>query len=81
MDREQTDLVSKKRMIHVWAQHFPLNKRKKQIELAVKLPNIYGRGQVYPPGNIPVNDFSYLEGVNFLFDVEQQRQIILKQDC
>lgn len=58
----------------------PINKRKKQIELAVKLPNIYGRGQVYPPGNIPVNDFSYLEGVNFLFDVEQQRQIILKQD-
>ena len=56
------------------------NKRKKQIELAVKMPNIYGKGQIYAPGSVPVNDFSYLEGVNFLFDVEQQRQITLKQD-
>jgi hypothetical protein len=57
-----------------------INKRKKQIELAVKMPNIYGKGQIYAPGSIPVNDFSYLEGINFLFDVEQQRQITLKQD-
>jgi len=57
-----------------------INKRKKQIELAVKMPSIYGRGQIYAPGSIPVNDFSYLEGVNFLFDIEKQRQLTLKQD-
>ena len=56
-----------------------INKRKKQIELAVKLPNIYGKGQIYAPGSVPVNDFSYLEGINFLFDVENQRKVTLKQ--
>ena len=55
------------------------NKRKKQIELAVKMPNIYGRGQVYEPGDIPVNDFSYLEGINFLVDIEKQRSLVLDQ--
>ena len=57
-----------------------INKRRKQIELAVKIPNIYGRGQVYAPGEVPVNDFSYLEGINFMLDLGSQRQITLKQD-
>jgi len=57
-----------------------LNKRKKQIELAVKVPVLYGKGPVYNPGEIPVNDFSYLEGSNFLMDVEQQRKLVIKQD-
>ena len=63
------------------ASHFlaKSNKRKKQIELAVKLPNIYGKGQLYEPGSVPVNDFSYLNGINFLMDIEQQRKIVLNQ--
>ena len=56
------------------------NKRKKQIELAVKMPAMYGKGQVYAPGKVPVNDFSYLEGINFLVDLDKQRLITLKQD-
>mgnify|MGYP000029217280 CR=1 FL=1 len=56
------------------------NKRKKQIELAVKVPVLYGAGPVYEPGQIPVNDFSYLEGSNFLLDVKDQRQLIITQD-
>ena len=56
------------------------NKRKKQIELAVKMPAMYGRGNTYAPGKVPVNDFSYLEGINFLVDLDKQRQITLKQD-
>ena len=56
------------------------NKRKKQIELAVKIPVLYGAGPVYEPGGIPVNDFSYLEGSNFLLDVKDQRQLIITQD-
>jgi hypothetical protein len=63
------------------ASHFKTksDKRRKQIELAVKMPNIYGRGQLYEPGHIPVNDFSYLAGINFLMDIEQQRKIVLDQ--
>jgi hypothetical protein len=63
------------------ASHFlaKINKRKKQIELAVKLPIIYGKGTLYAPGQIPVNDFSYLEGINFQFDINRQKSLVLSQ--
>ena len=63
------------------ATHFlsKINKRKKQIELAVKMPVWHGRGQVYAAGEVPVNDFSYLEGINFMMDISQQRKITLDQ--
>lgn len=54
-------------------------KRKKQIELAVKIPTLYGRTAPYAPGEVPVNDFSYLEGINFLIDIEKQRRISISQ--
>ena len=57
-----------------------INKRKKQIELAVKVPNILGRGAKYLPGEVPINDFSYLEGTNFLMDIQDQRNIVLNQE-
>lgn len=57
-----------------------LNNRKKQIELAVKAPVLYGKGPVYSPGNIPINDFSYLEGTNFMLGVEDQRKLVIRQD-
>lgn len=56
-----------------------INKRKKQIELAVKVPAFLGKGPQFTPGNIPVNDFSYLAGSNFLVDIENQRSIVLDQ--
>tara|TARA_R100001443_G_scaffold36998_3_gene50786 strand:+ start:5998 stop:8595 length:2598 start_codon:yes stop_codon:yes gene_type:complete len=56
-----------------------INKRKKQIELAVKIPTFLGKGPQYTPGNVPVNDFSYLAGSNFLVDIENQRKITLDQ--
>ena len=56
-----------------------INKRKKQIELAVKLPALYRNEFYFQPGEIPINDFSYLEGINFLVDVEKQRSIVLNQ--
>lgn len=56
-----------------------INKRKKQIELAVKLPAIYGTGNSAVAGRVPVNDFSYLQGINFLVDIDKQRQITLNQ--
>jgi len=52
-----------------------VNKRKKQIELAIRLGN--GR---YTIGNVPINDFSYLEGTNLFFDIQKQRELVLDQD-
>lgn len=57
-----------------------INKRKKQIELAVKVPVSYGKGTLFTAGNIPVNDFSYLEGINFRLDLEKQRRLTIDQD-
>lgn len=64
------------------ASHFlsKINKRKKQIELAVKLPVLYGKGQIYAPGKVPINDFSYLEGTNFFLSVESQKTLVLNQE-
>ncbi len=56
-----------------------INKRKKQIELAVKVPTFLGKGPRFTPGHVPVNDFSYLAGSNFLVDIENQRNIVLDQ--
>ena len=56
------------------------DKRKKQIELAVKIPVLYGKGPIYAPGEIPINDFSYMEGSNFLMDIDQQRELVISQD-
>tara|TARA_R110002110_G_scaffold339942_6_gene550164 strand:+ start:1965 stop:4544 length:2580 start_codon:yes stop_codon:yes gene_type:complete len=56
-----------------------IDKRKKQIELAVKVPTFLGNGPQYTPGNVPVNDFSYLAGSNFLLDLSRQRSITIDQ--
>ena len=57
-----------------------VNKRKKQIELAVKMPQIYGKGLLFQPGEVPINDFSYLAGINYSLDLKSQRKIIIRQD-
>jgi len=56
-----------------------IDKRKKQIELAVKVPVWLGNGPQFTPGNIPINDFSYLAGSNFLVDISKQRSITIDQ--
>lgn len=58
-----------------------INKRKKQIELAVLMPSIYRNEIVYNPGDeIPVNDFSYLQGINYKLDIEKQKSLVLSQN-
>lgn len=58
-----------------------INKRKKQIELAVLMPSIYKNEIVYKPGDeIPVNDFSYLQGINYKLDIEKQKSLVLSQN-
>lgn len=58
-----------------------INKRKKQIELAVLMPSIYRNEIIYNPGDeIPVNDFSYLQGINYKLDIEKQKNLVLSQN-
>lgn len=58
-----------------------INRRKKQIELAVKAPQVYG-GETAPtftPGNVPINDFSYLSDYNLEVDLEKQKALVFYQ--
>lgn len=57
-----------------------VNRRKKQIELAVKIPSIYGGGNIYQVGKIPINDFSYLQDTNFSVELLKQRTLVLHND-
>ena len=58
-----------------------INRRKKQIEVAVKAGQIYGdlSGPEFGPGEIPINDFSYLERYNLSVDLEKQKALVFKQ--
>lgn len=58
-----------------------INRRKKQIEVAVKAPQIYGDagGPIFPPGEVPINDFSYLADYSLSVDLEKQNALIFKQ--
>lgn len=56
-----------------------INKRKKQIELAVILPQAYTYKILYKPGDVPINDFSYLAGINIGLDLEKQKQLSFSQ--
>lgn len=56
-----------------------INKRKKQIELAIVLPGTYGLQSPYVPGTIPVNDFSYLAGLNISIDIQKQKALSFSQ--
>lgn len=58
-----------------------INKRKKQIELAVKLPYAakYSSEFSYKPGEVPVNDFSYLAGANLSLDLQKQKALSFSQ--
>lgn len=55
-------------------------KRKKQIEVFVKIPPIYG-GVTSPvtPGDVPINDFSILEEYNLTVDLEKQKALVFEQ--
>ena len=58
-----------------------INRRKKQIEIAVKAPQIYGDATApsFAPGEVPINDFSYLADYNLAVDFEKQNALVFKQ--
>jgi len=59
--------------------HFDIKirKRKKQIELAVKAPDLFNSTTFFQPGEVPINDFSYLVDFNLALDVKKQRMLVL----
>jgi hypothetical protein len=54
-----------------------IRKRKKQIELAVKAPDLFGLADTFEPGEVPVNDFSYLNKIHLNVALEKQRKLVL----
>jgi len=58
-----------------------INRRKKQIEVSVKAPQIYGETDdpAFLPGEVPINDFSYLESYNLGVDLEKQKALVFHQ--
>jgi len=53
-----------------------INKRKKQIEVAVKAPDLFGSSDVFSVGNVPINDFSYLSSINLGVEMDKQRNLV-----
>lgn len=56
-----------------------INRRKKQIEIAVKAPFLFGKNPLFSLGNVPINDFSYLQGLNLSVAFEKQKKLVLAQ--
>ena len=58
-----------------------IDRRKKQIEVAVKAPQVYGDADapIFPPGDIPINDFSFLEPYNLVVKLDQQKALIFEE--
>ena len=56
-----------------------IRRRKKQIELAVKAPDLFGVEVSFKPGEIPINDFSYLSDIHLNIALEKQRKLVLDQ--
>jgi|TARA_A100000172_G_scaffold41301_3_gene25218 hypothetical protein len=52
-----------------------INKRKKQIEVAVKAPDLFGSTTAFELGTIPVNDFSYLSSISLGVTLEKQQEL------
>lgn len=65
------------------AHNDKINRRKKQIEIAVKAPSVFGNRRNFRPlfasGQVPINDFSYLEQYNLVVDLQKQRRLVFKE--
>lgn len=57
-----------------------VNRRKKQIEIAVLAPSIFNKGSAPERGKVPINDFSYLQDCNISVALESQKRLILNQE-
>jgi len=81
---EGTSIVTNQRnliMSEIANHNTKINRRKKQIEVAVKAGQIYGglTSPEFPPGEVPINDFSYLQKYNLSVDLEKQKALVFEQ--
>ena len=57
-----------------------INRRKKQIEIAIKAPIYYGgKKESFRAGTIPINDFSYLNEYNFAPELAKQQKLMIHE--
>lgn len=62
------------------AQHEnKINRRKKQIEVAIKSPYLLGKNPSFGLGEVPINDFSFLKDLNFAVAYEKQNKLVFQQ--
>jgi hypothetical protein len=54
------------------------NKRKKQIEVAVKSADLFGTDATFEVGNVPLNDFSFLSSINLDITLAQQERLVFE---
>ena len=54
-----------------------IRKRKKQIELAVKSTDLFGSPTQFQPGEVPINDFSYLTDIHLKVALKKQRDMVV----
>jgi hypothetical protein len=83
---EDSSIVSNQRSLivsEISSHNNKINRRKKQIEVAIKAPSVFGgrrQGRpLFTSGQVPINDFSYLEQYNLVVDLEKQRKLIFKE--
>lgn len=63
------------------AQHeSKINRRKKQIEIAVKAPGFFAGLRPFEPGRVPINDFSYLQEYNISLALEDQKKLVINTE-
>ena len=55
-----------------------INRRKKQIEVAVEAPLLFGSNKYFAPGEVPVNDFSFLSSISLSVALEKQEQLVFE---
>ena len=81
---EGTSIVNNQRQLiisEIANHNSRINRRKKQIEVAVKVPQIYGdaSGPIFAAGDIPINNFSFLEEYNLEVDLEKQKALVFSE--
>ena len=74
-------IVNMKQSIYsVMAQHqSKINRRKKQIEIAIKSPYLAGTTPAFGLGEVPINDFGHLRDLNVSVAFEKQKKLMFKQ--
>ena len=79
-ERDSAMVVNLKQTLYATIASFnkKINKRKKQIEVAVKAPDLYGSSS-FALGQVPINDFSFLKDINLSVDVRRQRELVFAQ--